>query len=319
MRQLIPAYEFRRRARVRMKPVLPILVLVALIATLPSLISSTVMLLADANPTVLSTDLLNRMLQVVEDTSLTDTQVANALSAAQENYYVSLENFLEDKGPILCGLLLFVSVLGPVLNLGLINAYLHALRKEEFTPAIALSRMSSILRVLGLYLLIGLKLLAWMLPGIAASIGGVLMMFFSNADMGLLLILAGLIACCVMGIMATYRYAMSIYFMADDPTMPIRECIRRSKEVMKKRKMELFSLEISFIGWYVLLRLAQDLLIGLCGAVIGQTLGMFAALFLTVYTGCAMTAFYQAYACGREDYVEDESDTADTETEKMTD
>lgn len=316
MRQLIPAYEFRRRARVRMKPVLPILVLVALIATLPSLISSTVMLLADANPAVLSTDLLNRMLQVVEDTSLTDVQTANALSAVQENYYVSLENFLEDKGLLLCGLLLFVSVLGPVLNLGLINAFLHALRQKEFTPAIALSRTSSILRVLGLELLIGLKLLAWMLPGIAVSIGGVLMMVFSNADIGLLLILAGFIASCVMGVMATYRYALSLYFMADDPATPIRACIRRSREVMRKRKMELFSLEISFIGWRFLLGMAQELLVAFFGAVIGQTLGMFASLFLTVYTGCAVTAFYQAYACGREDYVEDESDTADAETEK---
>lgn len=304
MRQLIPAYEFRRRARVRMKPMLPILVLVALIATLPSLISSTVMILADADPTVLTTDLTNRMLQIVENTSMTDVQTADALSAVQQNYYVSLEAFLEDKGVLLCGLLLLVGILGPVLNLGLVNAYLHALRQKEFTPAIALSRMSSILKVLGLQILTTLKTAAWMLPGMAVSLAGVLVMAFSNMSLGLLLSLAGIIAACVMGIMAAYRYALAVYVMADDPSVRIRECIRRSKDAMKNRKMELFSLELSFIGWRFLLSLAQELLISLCGAVVGQTLGMFASLFLTVYVGCALTAFYQAYVCGREDFVE---------------
>lgn len=313
MRQLIPAYEFRRRARVRMKPVLPILVLVALIATLPNLISSTVMILADANPAVLTTDLTNRMLQIVENTSLTDVQIANALSTAQENYYVSLEAFMEDKGALLCGLLLMVGILGPVLNLGLINAYLHALRQKEFTPAIALSRMSSILKVLGLQILTILKTAAWMLPGMAVSIGGVMMMVFSNADIGGLLVIAGVIAACVMGIMAAFRYVLAVYVMADDPSTRIRECIRRSKDAMKNRKMELFSLELSFIGWRFLLSLAQELLISLCGAVVGQTLGMFASLFLTVYVGCALTAFYQAYVCGREDFVEAEPETPDPE------
>ena len=41
----------------------------------------------------------------------------------------------------------------------------------------------------------------------------------------------------------------------------------------------------------------QTMLLGF-GQVIAMTLGMFASLFLTVYTNCAKTAFYQEYAVG---------------------
>lgn len=319
MRELIPAYEFRRRARVRMKPVLPLLLVVALIAALPSLISNAVMLMTDANPTTLTTDYSNRMLQITEDESLTGAALNNAYTAAQEEFIEKALAFFGEKGLLLCGLLLLVGVLSPVLNLGLISAHLHALRKQEFTPSIALSRLPVTLKALGLELLIGLKLLAWMLPGLAVDAIGAVVMVLVNDLFGILLIIAGGIAGCAMCIMAAYRYAMAIYVLADDPSTPIRACIRRSKEVMQHRKMELFSLEISFIGWRVLLSMAQTVLLSLFGQVIGQTLGMFASLFLTVYVGCTMTAFYQAYVCGREDFVEDDPDAADTENQKMTD
>ena len=66
---------------------------------------------------------------------------------------------------------------------------------------------------------------------------------------------------------------------------------------MQRRKMELFSLEVSFIGWHLVLSMVQSFLMSF-GAVIGLTLGMFASLFLTVYTTCAKAAFYQEYAVG---------------------
>lgn len=304
MRQLIPAYEFRRRARVRMKPVLPILLVVALIASLPSLISSVALVMGDANPTSLTTEYSNRLLQVMEKDALTDAEMAAELSAVQEGYLEAMFTFLGEKGLLLFGLMLLTALLGPVLDLGFINALLHALRQQDFTPAIALSRMSSILKLLGLEILIGLKITVWMLPGMAVSIGGVFVMVLVQETVGALMIAVGLIACVAMGVRAGFSYALSVYVMADDPSTGIRECIRISKDTMNGRRMELFSLEFSFVGWRMLLSMAQTLLLSLFGQVIGQTLGMFASLFLTVYTGCAVTAFYQAYVCGRDDYVD---------------
>lgn len=304
MRQLIPAYEFRRRARVRMKPVLPLLLVVALIAVLPSLISSMVMLMTDSNPTTLTTDYYNRLLQVMEDESLTGSLLESAIDAAQDEYIEKALAFFGEKGLLLAGLLVLTAIIAPALNLGLINAYLHTLRQQDFTPAIALSRMSSILKLLGLEILTGLKIAVWMLPGMAVSIGGVFVMVLVQETVGELLIIGGIIAACVMCVRAAFSYSLSTYVLADEPSTGIRECIRRSKAAMNGRRMELFGLEISFIGWQLLLSMAQTLLLSLFGQVIGQTLGMFASLFLTVYTGCALTAFYQAYICGREDYVD---------------
>ena len=118
--------------------------------------------------------------------------------------------------------------------------------------------------------------------------------FFCGGPWGLIV---GFVASIVMGIMASYRYAMAVYVMADDPTTKIRDCVRRSCEVMKKRKMELFTLELSFIGWSLLLSLAQSMLLNF-GTVIAMTLTMFASLFLNVYKNCAQAAFYQEYAVG---------------------
>lgn len=304
MYHMIPAYEFRRRARMAMKPVMPILLVVALIAALPSLINSAVTLITDADPNVLLTDYSNRVMQVVEQNGLMQNEVMGEivideakltedLYTALTEYLVSSENFLREKGPIIAALSLMVAVCSPVLTLGLINAMLHALRKQPFGPEIALSRVKYILKALGLMLIFALKLLLWMLPGFALIIGGV----FLPEGAGVAVMIVGMIAAIVMGIMASYRYAMVTYVMADDPTTTIRGCFRRSCEVMKRRKLELFSLEISFIGWRLLLSMVQSLLLGF-GAVIGMTLGMFASLFLTVYTNCAQAAFYQEYAVG---------------------
>jgi uncharacterized membrane protein len=134
----------------------------------------------------------------------------------------------------------------------------------------------------------------WLLPGLAVMLLSVVL---PEAAISFTLF-AGTVLMLVLGIRAAFRYAMSEFIMADDPTTPIRACIRRSCDVMKGRKLELFSLEVSFIGWELLLMYARGLLEGLLGPVLGMALGLFAALFLTLYTTCAKAAFYQEYAVG---------------------
>lgn len=304
MYHMIPAYEFRRRARMAMKPVMPILLVVALIAALPSLINSAVTLIADADPAQLMTDYSNRIMQVMEAHGVTQNPaagevvidesklIADTLTALEE-YVQASTAFLQEKGPLIAALSLMVIVCSPVLTMGLINALLHALRRQPFGPEITVSRIRYTLKALGLMLLFGLRVFLWMLPGMALMIGGI----FLPTSIGGLAMLVGMIAAIAMGIRASYRYAMVTFVMADEPTTSIRECFRRSCEVMQRRKMELFALEISFIGWRLLLSMVQSMLMAF-GAVIGLTLGMFASLFLTVYTNCAQAAFYQEYAVG---------------------
>ncbi|GMK37716.1 membrane protein [Paenibacillus sp. CCS19] len=54
------------------------------------------------------------------------------------------------------------------------------------------------------------------------------------------------------GIIATFRYSMAYYILADNPGMSPLEAIRRSKQMMKGNKWRLFVLHLTFIGWGLL-------------------------------------------------------------------
>jgi len=55
-----------------------------------------------------------------------------------------------------------------------------------------------------------------------------------------------------MGLVASYRYAMTPYILAEDMEIPVMEAITRSKNLMRGHKWELFCLDLSFLGWEIL-------------------------------------------------------------------
>ena len=57
------------------------------------------------------------------------------------------------------------------------------------------------------------------------------------------------------GIIASYRYRMALYLIIEHPEMSVLECIRESSRMMKGHKAELFIMDLSFIGWYLLMGL----------------------------------------------------------------
>ncbi len=60
---------------------------------------------------------------------------------------------------------------------------------------------------------------------------------------GLLLIIPGIIK--------YYAYSMAYYIKADHPDYDWRRCIDESMEMMRGHKWQLFVLDLSFIGWYI--------------------------------------------------------------------
>lgn len=86
------------------------------------------------------------------------------------------------------------------------------------------------------------------------------------------------------GIIATFKYAMAPFIMAENEEMTASEAIDASKQLMHGHKWELFCLSFSFIGW--------DL-------VSAVTLGV-AALFVNPYVNAAYAAFYRNL-CPKED------------------
>ena len=94
--------------------------------------------------------------------------------------------------------------------------------------------------------------------------------------MGLFIFLWSLLLV-IPGIIAAYSYAMAPYILAEDANCTPMEALRRSKEMMNGKKMDLFLLELSFIGWALLSAL---------------TLGV-GNLFLTPYVAASKAAFYR--------------------------
>ena len=55
----------------------------------------------------------------------------------------------------------------------------------------------------------------------------------------------------VPGIIMSYSYRLSLYILLENPEMPVVQCMRQSRMLMRGHRMELFRLDISFILWYV--------------------------------------------------------------------
>lgn len=81
----------------------------------------------------------------------------------------------------------------------------------------------------------------------------------------------------VPGIIKAYSYAMTPYILVDRPELSVRDAIRLSGRMMSGRKLDLFCLHLSFIGWMLLCIL---------------TLGI-GILFLSPYMMTTQAAFYQ--------------------------
>lgn len=79
------------------------------------------------------------------------------------------------------------------------------------------------------------------------------------------------------GIIKSYSYAMVPYLMNDDPELSGRAALDRSEAMMKGHRMDLFLLDMSFIGWIIL-------------GILAFGIGIF---FVTPYTESAHAAFYE--------------------------
>lgn len=57
----------------------------------------------------------------------------------------------------------------------------------------------------------------------------------------------------VPGIIRWYSYSMASFIMAEKPGLSVKEARRLSRELTQEYKLRIFLLDLSFIGWYLLL------------------------------------------------------------------
>ena len=91
-----------------------------------------------------------------------------------------------------------------------------------------------------------------------------------------LAVLAGTLLFIVPGIIVSLMFSQAFYILSEDPSKSITQCINESVNLMSGNKWELFYLELSFIGWWLLVLV---------------TLGI-AALWVTPYQKLTEANFY---------------------------
>lgn len=90
--------------------------------------------------------------------------------------------------------------------------------------------------------------LAATLPGVVVIIIGSLADSYGLVFLGVLLVICG----AVVELIVSYRYRLATYFLLDNPDMGALASITASKQAMRGHKGELFVMDLSFLGWWVL-------------------------------------------------------------------
>lgn len=307
------------------KPVMSVLVVVALIAALPELISTTVTMVTRADPNEYIQPVVDEMMEFLSDASSrlivsepgagagtdatglsADEQammahleaVAAESEALTEKFYAALGTFVQEKGAIFFSMNALYLILSPALAVILTRALLGAVRRQEITLAGSLKTLRHAPKALLVELWVFLRVYAWMLPGIAAMLLSVLLVYVAPGMvmLSLLLLFAGMILSLVLGIRAGLHYGLASIVFADDTALSPNACVRISWEIMRRRKMELFCLKLSFIGWDLLISFASMMIMGMFGTVIGNTVSMMASLLLSIYVSAAQVCFFLAYS-----------------------
>lgn len=142
---------------------------------------------------------------------------------------INFPEFMPIVMPIMEGFTITVSlfglvsmILGGVIQMGSARFHLNLIDRKEAELSDLFSQFSHFGSGLVMYLLSSLFVLLWTT----------------------LLIIPGIIA--------AYSYSMAPYILLEDPNCGGYEAIQRSKQLMNGHKLELFLLDLSFIGWIIL-------------------------------------------------------------------
>ena len=283
-----PSGFFKAKAREALKGHWQTALLIALIVNLPSLLAQGITVFTGNDP-------MDR-LQAVMITASRDGTLTQSLLIREITAYLTSSGFW-----MMVGLNVAAFVITPCLGLGMNKWLMDRLRKAPVTDVLdgAFCRVRLFFKALGLQLLIILKVLLWMLPGIALFAGLLIPLYTAEtADAANSVLrtvnamtLPVILVMAVPGGIAALRYAMAAYILADEPETKITECVRRSKEQMRELKRMLFMLLVSFLFWYLLQLLAASLLSGM-SSILALLFQMLTGLALSVYMSGSEAAFY---------------------------
>ena len=170
----------------------------------------------------------------------------------------------------LFGVLYLLSfVITPALELGCNHYFICRLKGEELGFYGLFSRMRLWGKAFLLHLLISVKILLWSLLFV------------------------------IPGVVASFRYSMATYYLAENPSLSPWEALAKSKAVMRTKKWDCFVLQLSFFGWLLLVSAVQ-LLLTEASVILALVVYQFLALFVNTYANGAFAAFFLTVSAGEQ-------------------
>jgi len=145
--------------------------------------------------------------------------ITNRLITREATGFSLLYTNFRPAGLVLALLLLSLQ---PVLDVGFISFCMKTHRKQKTEFKDLLNGFMFFFKIIAIFIVTSFFILLW----------------------SLLLIIPGIVA--------SYRYRQAYYILLDDPEKGVFQCIDESKALMNGNKLDLLTVDISFIGWYIL-------------------------------------------------------------------
>ena len=263
--------EYRQTAWSAIKPVLPIMLLIALVASLPQLV----------------------FLFIQASCGLTPPMDLELLINDSDAFIAAYRDFMTSSAGKMYSLLnTLFSLISIPLSLGSIGAAQRILRGEDVLVRHSLAYIPYTFRAIWLQICTAFYAFWPMLLAYVVAIP--VLLTVPSPDIMLLtaiLFFIAVIATLVLAIMRTYLMVASDYLLARNPNTSVSEIMRTSRTIMKGNRMNFFLLELSFIGWNLLIAVLDSVVLSMAGYTLANVCSMLLSLFLGVYMTTAKAAF----------------------------
>lgn len=263
--------EYRQTAWSAIKPVLPIMLLIALVASLPQLV----------------------FLFIQASCGLTPPMDLELLINDSDAFIAAYRDFMTSSAGKMYSLLnTLFSLISIPLSLGTIGAAQRILRGEDVLVRHSLAYIPYTFRAIWLQICTAFYAFWPMLLAYVVAIP--VLLTVPSPDIVLLtaiLFFIAVIATLVLAIMRTYLMVASDYLLARNPNTSVSEIMRTSRTIMKGNRMNFFLLELSFIGWNLLIAVLDSAVLSMAGYTLANVCSMLLSLFLGVYMTTAKAAF----------------------------
>ena len=264
-----PSKTYRDRAWQALKPVLPIMLLILLVASLPGFLWTFLQNALGLTPPL-------------DETVYSDP----------ERFMSAFRTFAADHGVAYCLLSLLFSLLPIPLTLGAIGAAQRTLRGEDVLVRHSLAYIPYTFRAIWLQICVFFYAYG---PLMLTYIVGVLILGFIQSTSALTVLLVvfsiAVVATTVLGVMRAFSMAAAEFLMAKNPETRVSALMEKSRTIMQGKRMNCFLLELSFIGWALLIAIISTIIGTLAGTFVYSICYMLLSLFLNAYLITAKAAF----------------------------